>query len=438
MERIQGRRCARPYGMIAVSNPVYPAGLNGHACPGLLRMRPARDGALCRVKLELGELSAAQAEAVAGVAEAFGSGVIEATNRGNLQLRGIRADAAGAVIGRLIDAGLGPRVPEADDIRNVMVSPLAGRDVDGTADVRPLARQVLATLQNDRRYFSLSPKFSILIDGGESVAMTGHAHDIWLSASPVGAAIGIAGWPPLADEHIVLGLVGSDDAHAAIVTLLDIFLEATALRDRLCQRIDLGAAADWRRAAPRPSAPIGIVPQSQRGLVAVGAMPPLGRLDPRMLRALAHLARAENAGTIRVTPWQSILLADIPAPRATRVVQALTVSGLVCDDKDSRSQMIACSGSAGCASALADTQKDGAALAQLVAAGADVHVSGCSKSCAAAHVASVTLLAASPGHYDVFIRDNAAASRFGRRVAANATVAEAATAIDQNRSSSRA
>ena len=59
------------------------------ACPGLFRIVPARDGGICRIKLPLGRLTASQARRIADVATRFGSGVVEATNRANLQIRGI-------------------------------------------------------------------------------------------------------------------------------------------------------------------------------------------------------------------------------------------------------------------------------------------------------------------------------------------------------------
>ncbi|MBL7227430.1 MAG: precorrin-3B synthase, partial [Pseudomonas sp.] len=59
-----------------------------------------------------------------------------------------------------------------------------------------------------------------------------------------------------------------------------------------------------------------------------------------------------------------------------------------------------------------DTKADAVQLAALHVAH-DVHLSGCPRSCAAAHTAPVTLLAVSPGHYDVYFRD-AAQPGFGR------------------------
>ena len=69
--------------------------LRPSACPGLLRIVQALDGGICRIKLNGGSISAAQAEAVASAAERFAGGVIEATNRANLQIRGIGSEHGG-------------------------------------------------------------------------------------------------------------------------------------------------------------------------------------------------------------------------------------------------------------------------------------------------------------------------------------------------------
>ena len=68
------------------------------ACPGLFRMAKALDGSICRVKLTFGNLSAGQARSVADAAQRFGNGVIEITNRANLQIRGVRPETENALI----------------------------------------------------------------------------------------------------------------------------------------------------------------------------------------------------------------------------------------------------------------------------------------------------------------------------------------------------
>ena len=191
--------------------PVRPSG-----CPGLLRIVQALDGGICRVKLAGGSITAAQAHAVADVALRYGSGVIEATNRSNLQIRGIRGGASehAAMIAPLLAAGLGPANAGSDDVRNLMLSPSAGIDRDHLIDTWPLARQLLASLEGTVRLSELSAKFALQLDGGETVAMLEHHHDLWLSAEQHNGqrrwVFGLAGSPA---RGPALGAVPIEQGH---------------------------------------------------------------------------------------------------------------------------------------------------------------------------------------------------------------------------------
>ncbi|GAB1581873.1 precorrin-3B synthase [Phyllobacterium phragmitis] len=460
------------------------------ACPGLFRMTPARDGRICRVKLSCGRLSTEQARTAADVADRYGNGIIEITNRANLQLRGIAESDTDAVILALTEAGLGPLVPEGDDIRNVMVNPTAGIDEALAFDTLPLAEKLLETLQTTPAYHTLSPKFSILLDGGEACAMVRHTSDIWLAATKDGKAFafGLASCPPVeicpsplpspreergeggidvaassfspraarqGDEghstthNSSFGIVTAENAHVLITALLDLFLEISAdhsgivrikhllaekpasdMLERLKARLPfpIESAADWRRAPPRPFEHLGVRRQRQEGFAYAGAAAPLGRLTPPDIRALADIAAQANGGQIRLTPWQSVLLPNIPADRACGILDSLNALGLASEPGDPLASMIACSGSNGCVSALADTQADGARLAQLLKSSeaTPVHLTGCAKSCASIRPAPATLVAVEPGRYDLFLREPAGPSRFGRLLAANITIEEAA------------
>jgi precorrin-3B synthase len=95
-------------------------------------------------------------------------------------------------------------------------------------------------------------------------------------------------------------------------------------------------------------------------------------------------------------------------------------------------QLIACTGSTGCGKGLADTKGDArqlAALLQRQGQALNVHLSGCSRSCAAAHIAPITLLAVSAGHYDLYFRD-AAQPGFGALHARNLTIEAVAALLD--------
>lgn len=433
------------------------------ACPGLFRMAQARDGGICRVKLTFGRLTSDQTRGIAKAAEQFGNGIIDITNRANVQIRGVHPDNEDALIDCLLGLGLGPLTDKGDDVRNVMISPFAGQD-DQKGDIRPLATRILTTLQTNLGYQTLSPKFCILIDGGENVAMVNHPHDLWLSPTnpenPTSAyAFGIAGTPPvLAEDQSALGRVGMDRAFELVIAILDLFLEwnianpdASRLRhmladvgsdhflhlieQRLGESLRNADLDQWRRTPPQTNGHLGIVKNSGASFQIVGAMPPLGRLNPDMLCNLAAIADRHCSGALQLTPWQSVLLPEVAIDHAKAALEALHAIGLTSDPLDPISTMVSCSGSAGCKSALAATQSDGLRLATLLAGKSDVpqiHLSGCGKSCASPSAKPVTLVATSAGHYDIFLQATNGPSRFGKLLASNRTIEESAELIGTN------
>ena len=425
-------RTGSPVNPIPALNTLRPS-----ACPGLLRIVQALDGGICRIKLAGGAISAAQAHAVADAAQAYAGGVIEATNRANLQIRGIGAEQQ-ALIAMLLAAGLGPSTAAGDDVRNLMLSPSAGIDPQMLFDTRPLADQILATLQNHTRFHELSAKFAVQLDGGETLAMLEHHHDLWLSAFEQGGetllAFGLAGCPGL---DAPLAAVRLEQGHALVVAVLERFLDLatpaqTRMRhlpvDNFLVGLDLPLLPvdGFKRPASGAWLHLGSYPQHQHGRVYVAAVTPLGRLDASMLKGAAQLADEYGDGTLRFTPWQGLLLPNAKCQDAAAITARLEQLGFLCSADQSLAQLIACTGSSGCGKGLADTKADAMQLAAL-RPGHAVHLSGCARSCAAAHIAPVTLLAVSPGHYDVYFRE-AAQPGFGRLHARTLSI-EAAGAL---------
>lgn len=407
-----------------------------------MRIVAAQDGGICRVKLAGGELQALQAEAVAQAADRYASGVIEATNRANLQLRGVGPEQQ-ALIDALLAAGLGPRLAGGDDVRNVMLSPAAGLDRHMLLDVRPLAAQVLHSLESEPRYHALSAKFAVQLDGGEGLAMLDHHHDVWVSARQVNGqtqlAWGLAGCPGSAAAW---GVVPVEQGHELVMGLLQRFLQLASpqqarMRELLAAGLGdaFGGAPGAAARLPRsgePAPALGIYPQHQAGLSMVLANAPLGRLDSAMLRGIAALARQYGDSTLRITPWQGVLLPNVADTHAPAALAALQALGFVTSAQQPLAPMIACTGSAGCARGQADTKADAAHLGSLLLrrrAPLSVHLSACGRSCAAAHVAPVTLLASRAGHYDVYFRD-ASQPGFGALQARDLSLDAAAVLLD--------
>ncbi|MGC2970775.1 precorrin-3B synthase [Paraburkholderia aspalathi] len=461
--------------------------LRPSACPGLLRIVAARDGGICRIKLPGGELSAAQAAVIADVSERYGAGVVELTNRANLQVRGVRSGHEAALIAALVEAGLGP-IPttdavdasgvllatSADDVRNVMVSPTAGRDPFALFDTRPLCVELLTLLQSEARFAALSPKFALLLDGGERLARLDHPHDVWLAATQaedgVRFVFGLAGCPSAAAnsdafQHIAHSAVDHSRPNYAgalaavlpsqvtdlVCALLHTFLDLAAPDDTRMRHLLAAhsidavlqhaqtyvdfplsrdtSLANWQRPTPADATlRLGAHAQRVVGMLHVGGQPPLGRLDATTLRGLATLSQQQGNGTLRMTPWQSVLLPDIAADAAPTVLAEMNALGLACDPAQPMARLIACAGSTGCAKSLSDTKADALLLADRLPDGVDVHLSGCPRSCAAAHCAPYTLLAAAPGIYDLYRRDGQPG--FGSCVAHQLTIEQAADMLD--------
>lgn len=414
------------------------------ACPGLLRIVPALDGGICRIKLPGGVLRSAQARAIAEAARHGASGVLELTSRSNLQIRGVLPGQESALIEALLSAGLGPRVAAADDVRNLLLSPAAGLDPQARMDVRPLAAQLLDLLQDSAALHALPPKFALQLDGGEALAMREHPHDLWLAAEDQHhLLLGLAGCPIDAP----LARIEATQALELVHQLLLLFLElatpeqsrmrqllaqipAAELLQRLQARLDFAlqpAPATRQPATTVERAPAGIYPQAQPGLCMVAAGARLGRLHADQLLAIAELSERYGDCDLRLTPWQGLLLGNVPEARASELLAELDQLGLLTQADEPLLGLVACTGSAACARGLADSKRHALHLAELLRASharPQVHLSACPRSCASARVQPYTLLASTPDHYQLYQRTPAAPG-FGRLLAPAMTIDEA-------------
>jgi len=178
----------------------------------------------------------------------------------------------------------------------------------------------------------------------------------------------------------------------------------------------------WRR--PRPTseasrrigllqqgaAPSGDAPPDGRAVpYALGLHSVLGRIDPAQLDTLAALSERFGDGTLRITPWQGVMLPNLknaPEGGAAQARDAARDAGLIVDAHDPITRLHACAGSTGCAKAGADTKADALRIAARLSERApdkraqfDVHVSGCERRCASAVTSAFTLIALRPNRY---------------------------------------
>ncbi|MGW3039593.1 hypothetical protein ACWC9T_05950 [Kitasatospora sp. NPDC001159] len=370
------------------------------ACPGALRLHPADDGALARIRLPGGLLTERQALALAEASEALGDGELETTSRGNVQLRGLAADCGAELADRLRVVGLLPSDTH-ERVRNIVASPLAGLGPADSADVQAWVRELDARLCASDWAAALSGKFLFALDDGRGDVAALDA-DVTLIAASDGPAVLRLG--RAADGHPV-------EPGREVTAVLD------AARTFLDALRTAGRKAWHLREVPE-LLPAGTVPlPALTGAApAVGALPAGLSLGMRFGRASAAQWRAlvaASAGELRLTPWRGAVLPGAPADR----LPALESAGFRTVPGSAWERATACTGLPGCAKSLADVRADAArALEPGVArasvsgpGGLPVHWSGCERRCGHPAGRWVDVLATGHG-YRVTVKGSATAA----------------------------
>ncbi|HLO87486.1 MAG TPA: precorrin-3B synthase [Nostocaceae cyanobacterium] len=446
-------------------------------CPGLFYATPAQDGILSRLRIPGGILNIIQCRLIADLTEELGGGYVDVTNRANLQIREIKTGINSEILQKLQAVGIGAINPNIDQIRNIMTSPTAGIDVEELIDTRPLVQAWDDYIVAHPHLAGLSAKFSVGFDGGGKVAVSDRLNDITLAAELVNSDVyfrlylsfGEKGEPP---KHTGI-LLKLDECIPVLAALADVYLAYTdsnsrrkprlreiinnlglenyllAVRENLkfqdvslnCIDIPLNFRdVSWNVSTDPKSKNnkcfhIGIHPQRQNGLFYFGVVLPLGRLESYQLRGLADISEKYGQNQIRLTPWQNVIIPDIPQEKIPEVETAIINLGLSYSISNVKSALIACSGKTGCASAATDTKNHALALAAYLEqkinldSPVNIHFTGCEKSCAQHQQSDITLLGVNLESYHVYLGDGSL-QKFGRQISANVDFVELPALIE--------
>ena len=129
------------------------------------------------------------------------------------------------------------------------------------------------------------------------------------------------------------------------------------------------------------------------------------------IRNLADLAEIYGSGTLGLTPWQNLLISDIPQQKISHLVAKIEAFGWHFKDEHISSNIVACAGNSGCASSATDTQRDAMKLMKYLEkqpywSSKNIHLTGCHKSCAQQKMADITLVGKTTAQgevYDVYV-----------------------------------
>jgi ferredoxin-nitrite reductase len=401
---------------------------------GLFYVAPAQDSFMCRLRFYGGLISSDSMRSLAKIADRFGGGYTDATTRGNLQIREIKALDAVDFLESLQEAGLVSRGSGADNIRNVTGSATAGIDPHEIYDTRELSRQMHHYILNHREMYGMPRKFNISFDGGGAIPTLEDTNDIGFSAVkvPEGKGVepgvyfrvafgGISGHKDFAiDEGLLLRADQLVTFAAAVVRL---FIKHGNRTDRKKARLKYvldswghekfveETLKEWGQEAIRfplsecetrppidKAAHIGWHSQKQPGLSYLGIVLPVGRMTTAQMRGIARISDDYASGDLRLTVWQNLLIVDIPDEHKATVEAEIQKLGLDFRASGVRSGLIACTGSAGCKYGNAETKGNALKLADTldgrleIDQNINIHLTGCPNSCAQHYIGDIGFL----------------------------------------------
>ena len=276
----------------------------------MLRPWIADDGALVRLRLVGGTLSAQALADLALISGDHADGHLYLTKRANIQLRGIKHED-GCVPEEFVDAvqaaGLLPS-PSHELVRNIMVSPLSGR-LGGQADLRPVAQRLDEQLCADSELAGLSGRFLFVLDDGRG-DLVDRSLDLGVMAVDADAAqirVGTEHWGEV---------VELDAVPEVLLDLARRFLEVNGDGDDALWHVDelpdagadllgLNHARDLRTQVTSLPAPYGVIAQDDGASVEHVAVP-----EGDLTHDLATQVLARAGREVVVTPWRSLLLPD--------------------------------------------------------------------------------------------------------------------------------
>jgi ferredoxin-nitrite reductase len=400
---------------------------------GLFFVGPTQDSFMLRCRIPAGELTAPQLRGLADIADDFGNGKAAITTRSNIQIREIAPRNLVNVLTRLQSLGLTSRGSGVDNIRNITASPTAGFDPQELIDTRPFAHALHHYILNHRDLYGLPRKFNVAFEGGGSVDTVAETNDLGFIAVSVPAErsiepgiyfrvelAGITGHKQLASDSGIL--VRSSEVLAVAVAMIRVFIENGDRTDRKKARlkylIDKWGVEKFlaetqkklafpllkfplenclRRPPPIKHGHIGVYRQKQRGKNYIGVAIPVGVMSSKQMRRLSDVAANYASGQFRLTPWQNLLIPDVPDGFVETVKRQLQRIGFHHEANSLLGGLVACTGNTGCKFAATDTKGQAVALANYLSKRApldqpiNIHLTGCPNSCAQHYIGDIGL-----------------------------------------------
>ncbi len=381
---------------------------------------------MMRVRCDGGALSTAALRTLGTISTEFGRDTADITDRQNLQMHWIDVGNVPEIWRRLDEVGLQTAEACGDCPRVILGSPLAGESLDEVIDPTWALEEIVRNYIGKPDFADLPRKYKTAISGLQDVAHEindiafigvnhpehGPGLDLWvgggLSTNPM-LAQRVGAWIPLAEVPEVWVAVTSIFRDYGYRRLRSKARLKFLIKDWGIEKFREVLETEYLKRplidgpAPEPvKHPIDHVgvQRLKNGLNALGVAPIAGRVSGTILSAVADLAERAGSNRIRFTPYQKLIILDVPDDKLDDLIAGVEALGLQSRPSQWRRNLMACTGIEFCKLSFAETRGRAQELVPELERRLEdlnsrldvpvtVNINGCPNSCARIQVADI-------------------------------------------------
>jgi len=356
----------------------------------------------------------------------FARDTADISDRQNLQMHWVEVENVPEIWRRLDEVGLQTAEACGDCPRVILGSPLAGESVDEVLDPTWAIDEIVRRYIGKPDFADLPRKYKTAISGLQDVAHEindiafigvnhpehGPGLDLWvgggLSTNPM-LAQRVGAWVPLEEVPEVWAAVTSVFRDYGYRRLRSKARLKFLIKDWGIEKFREVLETEYLKRplidgpalepVKHPIDHVG-VQRLKNGLNALGIAPIAGRVSGTILSAVADLAAAAGSDRIRFTPYQKLVILDIPDDKLDDLIAGVEALGLQSRPSRWRRNLMACSGIEFCKLSFAETRGRAQGLVpelerrlEDINAALDVpitvNINGCPNSCARIQVADI-------------------------------------------------
>ncbi len=302
---------------------------------------------MMRVRCDGGALSAAALRTLGEISTEFARDTADISDRENVQYHWIEIENVPEIWRRLDTVGLQTTEACGDCPRVVLGSPVAGESLDEVLDPTWAIEEIVRRYIGKPEYANLPRKYKTAISGLQDVchevndvAFIGVNHpehgpglDVWvgggLSTNPMlGQRLGA--WVPLEEVPDVWEAITSAFRDYGYRRLRSKARLKFLIKDWGVEKFRQVVEEEYLKRplidGPAPEPPphpidhVG-VQRLKNGLNAVGVAPIAGRVSGTILQKVADLAEGVGSDRIRFTPYQKLIILDVPDDHVAKLVE---------------------------------------------------------------------------------------------------------------------